>query len=93
MAGRARRSDETMTFHRFDPKNCSPSRRRRGLAAGLVAGFAAGILVASAAFALVQPVGPRAASFEPSARAVLADEWHQAQRTVASESFVRAPHR
>ncbi len=82
-----------LPFHRFDPKNCSPSRRRRGLTAGLVAGFAAGLLVASAAFALVQPAGRTVAAFDPRARSALADEWHQAQRTVASESFVRAPRR
>ncbi len=82
-----------MTFHRFDPKNCSPSRRRRGLAAGLVAGFAAGILLASAAFALVHPGAQTVASFDPQARAALADEWHQAQLTVASDSFVRSSRR
>ncbi len=79
-----------MTFHRYDPRTCSTARRR-GRSAALVAGFAAGLLFASAAVALVRPLGELVGALDPPGRAALANEWHQAQLTVTSESFVRAP--
>ncbi|MDJ0846792.1 MAG: hypothetical protein QNK04_00280 [Myxococcota bacterium] len=79
-----------MTFHRFDPQTCRTAHSRK-LAASLVAGFAAGLLVASAAVALMRPFGDVVAALDPPGRAALANEWSQARLHVASESFVRRP--
>lgn len=78
-------------FHRFDPKNCGPGRRR-GLGWALLVGFAAGALSMSLLGDLVRDLGESVASLtSPAAlRPAYSSEWGHAQHAVASDRFLRA---
>ncbi len=79
------------TFHRFDPETCVPGRRRRRLAATLLAGFAAGALSVSLGAGPVRVLGEAVVSLaSPAAlRPAYPFEWRDAQLAVGYERFIR----
>ncbi len=82
------------TFHRFDPETCDPGRRRRRLAASLLAGFAAGALSVSLGAGPIRVLGEAVVSLaSPAAlRPAYPFEWHDAQLAVGHEGLIRPQH-